>query len=400
MQRKLIVAYLFILMTLLVLMSMSRTASEKWRGQFVALLSPVWEKITSTKSTLSRFPHSDITFKHETGAILSPLEEIGRLRLENQLINNELTHLNELIDHQQDLNAQLKEVDPEATFNLDLAYQKYLQRLKNFTQLKMEVLPARVIFRSLDTWNSFLWINVGSIHNHSSENIIVAHNSPVLSGDSIIGVIDYVGYRQSRVRLITDPALTPSVRAARGGEQDLFLGEQIENLIHSLNSKKSVALSEGDQESLKELLAKLKTTLKPQKKTWYLAKGELKGNLQAAGRSQSEVLKGVGFNFDFDDSEGKARDLRTGKPLSNPQGNTIPILKINDTLVTTGMDGVFPPNLRIATVSKIDLLKEGDYFYELEAIPTAGHLNELSIVFVIPPIGYDKKETEGSIHAH
>lgn len=388
MQRKLISAYLLILVTLFILMSLSRPSSEKLRGQFIALIAPIWEKLTSTKSAFSRFPG----FKHETGIILSPLEEVGRLRLENQLLNNELSYVNQLIGSQHYLNTQLKEIDPEGSHNFDSSYQKYVQRLKNYVQLKMQALPARVIFRSLDTWNSSLWINVGEINNTPDGTLIVAKNSPVLAGESIIGVIDYVGYRQSRVRLITDSGVSPSVRAARGGEQDLVMSEQIENLLYSLNGKKSLSFSESDLKMLITLLTQFKATLKPQNKTWYLAKGELKGNLQPSGRTQSEVLKGTGFNYDFDDQDGKARDLRTGKLLNHSQGSPLSILKLNDILVTTGMDGVFPPNLRVATVTKIDLLKEGDYFYELEATPTAGKLNELSIVFVIPPLGYDKNE--------
>jgi cell shape-determining protein MreC len=56
------------------------------------------------------------------------------------------------------------------------------------------------------------------------------------------------------------------------------------------------------------------------------------------------------------------------------------------------MDGVFPPNLPIAEVTSVKMLKEGDYFYELEAKPVAGHLNELSLLFVIAPSEYDDQE--------
>ena len=65
------------------------------------------------------------------------------------------------------------------------------------------------------------------------------------------------------------------------------------------------------------------------------------------------------------------------------------MLKVNDLLVTTGMDGVFPEGLHVATVTKIRPLKEGDYYYQLEAIPTAGNLEEISIVSILPPTGYD-----------
>ena len=68
---------------------------------------------------------------------------------------------------------------------------------------------------------------------------------------------------------------------------------------------------------------------------------------------------------------------------------------MNDVLVKTGMDGVFPPGFQVATVTRIELLKEGDYFYELEARPIAGPLEELSLVFVLPPMTpLDAHETD------
>ena len=50
------------------------------------------------------------------------------------------------------------------------------------------------------------------------------------------------------------------------------------------------------------------------------------------------------------------------------------------------MDGIFPPGFQVATVSSIGLLKEGDYFYDLEARPIVGALEELALVFVLPPV--------------
>ena len=49
--------------------------------------------------------------------------------------------------------------------------------------------------------------------------------------------------------------------------------------------------------------------------------------------------------------------------------------------------GSFLRDLKAAIVKKIHLLKEEDFFYELEAEATAGSLDQLSVVFVIPPLG-------------
>ena len=109
--------------------------------------------------------------------------------------------------------------------------------------------------------------------------------------------------------------------------------------------------------------------------------------MKVNGKSNEYILKGIGFNYDFSDEAGPSRDLRTGK---SPMGkNTLPLLQIGDLLVTTGFDGVFPAGLHVARIQKIFPLKEGDYYYELEAKSTVDRLDDLNIVFVLQPIGYD-----------
>lgn len=239
-----------------------------------------------------------------------------------------------------------------------------------------------MIFRAFDSWQNTLWINVGETANRDRENPVVAVNSPIVVGNAIVGLIDFVGKNQSRVMLISDSRLTPSVRALRGGEQDLLLNEQIEALLQQLSLKKQWTLSPEDYLDLTQLLTKLKESLHPFKKTHLLAKGELAGSLNPRAGTKT-LLKGTGFNYDFADEEGESRDLLSGRQKNQEEGP--PILKVNDILVTTGMDGVFPPGFQVAIVTQINLLKEGDYFYELEAKPIAAPLEELSLVFVLPP---------------
>lgn len=383
MQRKFIISYLCIFFTILGLMSLSRPISEKFRGTTIALFAPLWEFLIDFKRSLTQPKSSEPALAHSSGMILTPQEEIKRLELENQLLINQLVFVKELLWDKQSLDRQRQSAAISDPVQNEESYRKYIQRLTQTFQFKLKALPARVIFRSLDAWNNALWINVGEEDNLKYPTPIVAKYSPVLAGNSIIGVIDYVGKKQARVRLITDPALTPSVRAVRGGEQDDFMLDQINFLLHLLEQKKVGTLSPTDQDALIKLLATLKSTLQPFKKSWYLAKGELQGSL-----TSFHTLRGTGFNYDFGDEEGEARDLRTGKVVQDATSTPIPIIKANDILVTTGMDGIFPAGLKVALVTKIDLLKEGDYYYELEAKPTAGNLNELSLVFVIPPLGY------------
>lgn len=185
--------------------------------------------------------------------------------------------------------------------------------------LPSRAIPARVVFRSPASWSSSLWIDIGKTQ--------VLPNSPVVVGNALVGVIDHVSGRRARVRLITDSGLHPSVRASRDGA--------------------------------------------------LLAKGELSGSSHPLWRSRGALLEGTGFNYDFSDSAGPARDLRS----------TDTILQPNDLLVTTGMDGLFPAGLEVARVTTVAPLREGAYFYDLLAEPVAPNLDDLTHLFILPPLG-------------
>jgi cell shape-determining protein MreC len=378
--RKFVISYLLIFIALISSLSLSRPVSDKIRGGSVALFAPFWEKLLLLKQTILH-PFTPTP----SNSTLSLEEEYQKLELTNQLLNNELKTLYEWIDQQQSLQSQLSNLaskHPQELENLQNQPKPETQKLLTNLQLQIQAKPARVIFRSLDTWNHSLWINVGEADNPSDRKII-AKNSPVIVGQTIVGVVDYVGTHQSRVRLIT-------VRSVRGGENELFLAEQIESILFQLQRKNSKILSKEESDQISQLLSHLKITLKPHKKTWYLAKGYLQGLKKPNMRGDTFILKGTGFNYDFADEEGSGRDLRTGKPFNQEEEASIPLLRVHDLLITTGMDGVFPAGFKVATISKIHLLKEGDYFYEIEATPLAVDLEGLSLVFVLPPIGYIK----------
>lgn len=275
MKKRSLKLYLFILAAIIFFMSISESIVEKTRATFISFFAPAAEIIHSTKTVWME-------------------DEITRLQLENHLLNGELNQLKDLL--------KIKNMPPS------------------------EALPARIIFRPSTSWSHSFWINVGR-----EDNPIVTKNSPVLFGTSVVGVIDFAGKHQSRVRLITDPGLNPSVRAVRE-----IAGEK-----------------------------------------HYLAKGELQGSIQPIRRSQGYILKGVGFNYDFADEYGPAQDLRSA------------IISEGDLLETTGMDGVFPSGLQVARVITLIPLKEGDYTYTLTAKPTLDNFDKLNLVFVIPPVGFD-----------
>lgn len=345
--------YLYIVAVIFLLMSLSVTSSEKLRGATIALLSPIWETLLSTKEF----------FKSPSLHSKKAEEELQRLRLENQLLLAEINTLQDISNEALNINYE--------TISLH------------------KIIPARVIFRSPSSWNSSLWINIGEANNTSSLDKVIEKNSPVLFGGSLIGVIDYVGLHQSRVRLITDSGLSPSVRAVRGGEQNKFLANHIDALIRMLGRRND--LHANEKKTLIEQLDNLKKNLNLDATSWYLAKGELHGTSQPLWRTRNNLLQGKGFNYDFNDDKGMARDLRTGKLINEPSSKPIPLLKVSDLLMTTGMDGVFPAGLNVAEITKIYPLKEGDFYYDLEAKPSAGNLDDLSVVFVIPPLGYNPR---------
>lgn len=371
MYKKFFASYFFICFLIIASLSLSNTTSEKMRGNAMALVAPFWNFFYSYSLRIEADDNSLST------------EKLERLALENQLLKNQLGFLKQQFDQLATLKnrlLELKQVQAPEFKELSSLYQKSISRISNEIKLQTDMIPAKVIYRTVDQWNSIIWINVGNDHN--LEHNIVAKNSIVLADQAIVGIIDYVGKSQSRVRLISDSRLNPSVRALRGGEQDQLVAYQIDRLTQSLSPKMLSVL--GKESQFLEKLHSIKNALSPHKKTWYLAKGELQGSLFPVGYGPV-ILKGTGFNYDFADQYGEARDLRTGE-TGRPNDLVIPLLKVNDILVTTGMDGVFPEGLKVATVSKIETLQEGDYFYQIEAEPLAQNIESLSLVFVIPPL--------------
>lgn len=333
-------SYLQILVILLVTLSLPKSSTETLKGGVVAILAPSWSQLSLIRQSLSNL--SEETIEGSSGEVVYVNEVIQLLQLENQLLKNRISTLEELLKQETHL---LDETGREEMRNIPMV--RELEKTVLISQ-KKQAIPAQVIFRSSASWNSVLWINVGTVDNDKIGYPLICKNSPVVVGTKVIGVIDYVGKRQSRVRLITDPSLNPSVRAIRHHND----------------------------------------------KTWYLAKGELRGCSQTRFRKKSDYLFGTGFNYDFPDHEGPARDLRTGAVQGNAHKSlpALPIIQENDLLVTTGMDGIFPPGLLVATVTHIKMLKEGDYFYEIEASPSYGEMDQLSLVSILPSQGFDPND--------
>jgi rod shape-determining protein MreC len=297
------------------------------------------------------------------------------------------------MQHELRLIHQMAQDNPELEQTISSLKKRHQLELQRLLHLQLQAVPAKVIFRSPTSWNSSLWINLGETTNEELGKIAIAKNSPVLVGTSVVGVVDYIGKSQSRVRLITDMGLTPSVRAEREITQQPLLNEKIHAVIQLLKKTKGALTTVQEQDDLIEQLEKATQHFAQSEHSWFLAKGELNGFSKPLWRSQRHLLKGTGFNYDYADGEGPARDLRTGNPIDNSSKEAaIPLIKSGDILITTGMDGVFPPDLLVAQVQNVHMLKEGDYYYELDALPTAGNFDDLSLVFVLPPVGYDPED--------
>ena len=342
-------------------MSLPALLIEKVRGKTIAFLVP-WRKHCVAK-------------KGED-------QEKKRLEGENHLLRVEIGKLKALLEQQSAVENYLKDLK-------DGAPPRHAEIL-SLLERQTGSIPARVIYRDPANWTSSFWVNVGEETNRTVGHLVVAKNSPVLLGRSVVGAIDYVGKKQSRVRLITDLGLKPAVRAVRGYPQNVLLVEHIEVLNRALSTRSDLPVPPNE---FVKYVETLKSYLSQNLEGWYLAKGILQGAGTPLWRKRGHCLKGVGFNYDFADEEGPARDLHSGEPLDSFSPlPAMPILKPNDLLVTTGMDGIFPPGLQVAEVTKVFPLREGGYTYDLEAIPTIGNMDELQTVFIIPPVGYSPED--------
>lgn len=333
--------YLLLVGVLFLLLSLPPIFISYFRGKVIILFSPLMKL-------------SHLTDKKT---------EEGRLEAENHLLRIEIGKLRALLEY-------CRPEDPFVT----------------------KAVAAQIIYRDPGFWSSSVWIDVGE-----KTDPIIQKNSPVVLGRSLVGVIDYVGKKQSRVRLITDVGLKPAVRAVRGHAQNLALVEHIKPILHHLSVRKDLPVSKEDQFALGRLLTQFKERLAEESESWYLAKGVLQGSGTPLWRGRNQILRGIGFNYDFSDEKGPARELVSGTLPSKSTLLSMPILKEGDLLLTSGFDGVFPPGLAVAEVTKIFPLREGAYTYEIEAAPVVGNLDSLKTLFVIPPVGYEVEDQPGSL---
>ena len=317
--------------------------------------------------------------------------EYVKLKAENKRLKEHLEGISDWLLFDQRLERQLDRLEALADREkVQLPSKDFIERrkteLSNLLTSQMQSCPANIIHRDPVSWSSSFWIDVGSNDNAKLGGLIVARNSPVIANGCIVGVVEQVEKDKARVRLITDSGLICAVRAVRGERQALRLYDMIEQLSDNLAYSDELFVSEEEKTKLLEVFSKLENRLLSSKEDSYLAKGEIRGGSVPIFRSKSSSLIGIGFNYDFSDCEGMAKDLISGRDIDQKEGLFRPLIKKGDMLVSSGLDGVFPPGLDVAVVSKVFPLNEGDFSYELQAKPAAGHLDDLKVVFVLPPI--------------
>lgn len=316
--------YFLLVLFLFFWIGLPKQTADGLRSCSVAALAPSWKWAKGVQKYLSDRPG---VFRTKNRV---EEEELKRLRLENRTLRLEMEKMSHWfvaearLQNQMDL---LKGLTRELTQAEEERWRTFFQRrvahLRDLMQWELMAIPAQVIYRDPVSWSSSIWVNVGEESNRNLGSAVIAKNSPVISGDCLVGVVDYVGKRQSRIRLITDSGLAPAVRAVRQSK--------------------------------------------------YLAKGEIHGSSFPFWRSRSLLLNGIGFNFDYPDAEGAAQ-------------LGVPIIQEGDLLVTSGLDGVFPPDLRVGKVVKVGVPKPGRHAYDIEAEPLALSMNDLEMLFILPPV--------------
>lgn len=369
--------YLILAALLLSVLSIPDHFANRMRSASIGLVAPSWRHFGNLKEMFLK-----ITTVWPSGGYHTPphvVKELEMIRLENYQLKLQL----DLLKAELKLDKMISDQVDQLMRNSDQS--EYAQRRKEeiFRQLELysHAITARVIFRESTAWKSSVWVNVGESTNRRLKIRLIEKNSPVVLGTTVVGLVDHVGENRSRIRLLTDRALTPSVRVIRGNEQKQIAFREVEKVVRLLSSYEGGVIAE----KLKPLLHHLEQGMTLQEKNLYLAKGESQGMRYPIWRSRGTVLHGQGFNYDFEDREGPSRDLRTGRSSSSHE-EAVPLIQAGDVVITTGMDGLFPAGLRVGTISKVYPLKEGACAYEADIQSLVEEFDNLLFVTILPSL--------------
>ncbi len=367
-------SYLFLGLVLFGAIGLSPEAVDRLRSKAASVSSFFWKSLSPQAAGIS-FPARSTALP---------------IQVSDKPFDAHSEALQEAVSDQRDVQRQAERLaalfGSKEAEKLGAAAKKHLQEYRDLLAMRYAAMPAQVIFRDPAFWSSSLWISVGEVNNRAAQKTVVGKNSPVLAHGALIGVVEYVGESQSRVRLISDAGVAIAVRAMRGGTQNRELIEHVRSLRERIEVRPDLFSSAEEQARFLSWLLAFEDRIKPSWEDEMLAKGELRGSSAPLWRSQGSSLKGSGFNYDYSDENGPARDLRTGRPIGAVAAKETSLLREGDLLVTSGLDGVFPAGIPVAIVQSVGDLKEGGFFYDVEAKAAAGSLQDLQTALVLPPL--------------
>ena len=343
--------------------SCPKKSVDALRGSALALTTPLW-------GHLARSEKPSLATQHL----------VHKLEQENTLLIHQLNFVKEWLLSEDRLDREIEEFAAlEKLAQNDSFFERRRLSVLHRIESEIQAIPAKIIYREPATWSQMLWIDVGEDDNSNLAMRVVQKNSPVLSGNRLVGLIEKVEKKKALVRLLTDPTLNIAVRALRGGGQQQYIAQNIDTLIDSLKH------NETYKDKIRELEI-FREQLNVDQKDLFLAKGVVHGFASPAGRSYTHKLLGEGFNYDFDDREGEKRDLRTGATYFGGNKERVTLIEKGDLLETSGLDGVFPEGIHVAYVESVLPLGEGSVSYTVETRCVVPSLDNLRHVQVIPPI--------------
>jgi len=307
-----------ILMALVVALSIPEAISRKCRGAAAWAAAPIWAAVQGMDGGLST-------------------EEALRLR----------------IQHLEGENHQLK---------LQLQQQQHSQEQNGG-------IMAQVLAREAGLWDRFVWINVG--RQTEGTQGILSRYSPVVVGTTLVGVVDYVGRRQSLVRLVTDPSCCPAVEISGRSDQQGV----------AVLSGQLLRLLQVQQESSSRL---------------HINAGELRRLLQALSTLTAEgapPMQGImhGQHIESDPPLLHGELFSSGWVSHQDNIAETPWPKSGHALVTSGLDGVYPPGLLVGYLLELDVGVNTHPSCRFKAIPAA-ELNALSWLTVLAPRGFEPSD--------
>ncbi|MFZ4098885.1 MAG: rod shape-determining protein MreC [Chlamydiia bacterium] len=250
-----------------------------------------------------------------------------------------------------------------------LQLQHRLQELAEVPAAGSIGVRVRVLAREAGAWHRFLWIDAGR-ETCSKEQLRL--NSPVVQGDALVGVVDYVGRRQSLVRLITDPGCCPAIEVGEHGPETTWkvLRVRLEELL----SHRASISPHARQQLLQALSA-----CSPSDQAVPRMQGTMLGMREREGGSPR--LRGQLFHAEW------VAKITSGVPLQWPEAGHL--------LLTSGLDGIFPSGLRVGYLLSLNEEPAGEPTRGFVAVPVVEDLDELRWLTVLPPGRFSQDDRPG-----